>query len=438
MSPFLANSVNLKFSVWFGTFLCGISFLNVLVISIVDGGMDAALNKKGALISLNENDEENTESETQESLRTTLLSDQEGSMRSVTINSGDAAADIDDKKVSFSDVFNFSHAFWVLSISCVVVYGCILPFNNIASALLLQRDYFIENPSNCELINPYACQSDINTPNYNNGCPKSSCPGYPCYAPPLPLYSNIGGVIYDQANLTTLIDCTDSVFKDSTSCTYEYCYTLSNAEDTAAAVMSIPYTISACLCPLLGFLVDRFGKRAVIATAAPLVLVIVHSLLGFSTVKPAGPLVGQGLAYSFFAAVLWPSVPLVMEQKYIGLGYGIVTSIQNGGLALFPLIISLIVKNSNNNYIPNAEVFFITLAALGVLVGMYLNYYDYNNNNVFNSPGKKIDDNDNNDSSNINDENDERVKLYAARETKQIIQDNERNSKEIFTTQLLH
>lgn len=383
MSPFLANSVNLRFSVWFGTILCGISFVNVLIISIIDSGMDTVLNKKG-LISLNEddNDEENREDQGPESLRVNLLTDQEGSMRSVAINSSDGIPIVDDKEVTFSDVFNFSHAFWVLSISCVVVYGCILPFNNIASAVLLQRDYFIENPTNCELTNPYACQSDSNTPDYQNGCPTSNCPGYPCYAPPLPLYSNIGNIIYDQANLTTLIDCTDSVFKDYDSCTYEYCNTLSNAEDTAAAVMSIPYAISACLCPLLGFLVDRFGKRAVIATLAPLVLVIVHSLLGFSTIKPAGPLVGQGLAYSFFAAVLWPSVPLVMEQKFIGLGYGIVTSIQNAGLASFPLIISLIVKRSNNNYIPNAEIFFITLAALGVVVGinfilMTIIYYTY-------------------------------------------------------------
>jgi len=66
---------------------------------------------------------------------------------------------------------------------------------------------------------------------------------------------------------------------------------------------------------------------------------------------------------------------------------------------------------------------------------MYLNYYDYNNNNIFNSPGKKLEDNNNNDGNNINEE-DDAFKLYAARETKLLV--NERNSKEIFTTQLVH
>lgn len=128
-----------------------------------------------------------------------------------------------------------------------------------------------------------------------------------------------------------------------------------------------------------------------------------------------------------------------MEQKFIGLGYGIVTSIQNGGLAIFPLIISLIVKRSDNNYIPNAEIFFISLAALGTIVGMYLNYYDYNNDNVFNSPTKKIDSN-NDSNNNTYDDNDERIKLYAAKESKDLIvqERTSSTSKEIFTTQLLH
>jgi MFS family permease len=103
--------------------------------------------------------------------------------------------------------------------------------------------------------------------------------------------------------------------------------------------MSIPYIISAVLSPFLGAFVDKFGMRAIVATIAPATLIIVHAVLGYSVVDPIGPLVGQGLAYSAFAAVLWPSVPLVCEQKFIGLGYGIVTSVQNIGLAVFPVII---------------------------------------------------------------------------------------------------
>ena len=70
---------------------------------------------------------------------------------------------------------------------------------------------------------------------------------------------------------------------------------------------------------------------------------MVHSIIGYApTVDPVGPLVGQGLAYAGFAAVLWPSVPLVVEERLIGLGYGVVTSVQNLGLASFPQIVGAI------------------------------------------------------------------------------------------------
>jgi MFS-type transporter involved in bile tolerance (Atg22 family) len=52
--------------------------------------------------------------------------------------------------------------------------------------------------------------------------------------------------------------------------------------------MSIPYIISACLSPIMGICVDRYGMRAVIATIAPLLLVAVHSLLAASNVSPIG------------------------------------------------------------------------------------------------------------------------------------------------------
>ena len=86
--------------------------------------------------------------------------------------------------------------------------------------------------------------------------------------------------------------------------------------------------------------------------------------------------------------MLWPSIPLVIPAKFTGLGYGVVTAIQNGGLALFPIVIAYIYSDSNDHYIPNVEYFFVGLAVLGTLVGFYLNYYDYKNDSIFNSPNK--------------------------------------------------
>ena len=161
----------------------------------------------------------------------------------------------------------------------------------------------------------------------------------------------------------------------------------------ASFIMSIPYVISACLSPVLVGFVDRYGQRAVIATLAPLSLVVVHLLMAITDVSPIGPMVGQGIAYSAFAAVIWPSVPLVVEKRLTGLGYGVITAVQNAGLAGFPLVVATI-YSIDDEYIPKVEFFFVSLAVLGVVVGLYLNYYDWNHGGVFNNPTAKIGDED--------------------------------------------
>ena len=69
----------------------------------------------------------------------------------------------------------------------------------------------------------------------------------------------------------------------------------------------------------------------------------------FSQPWQYGPLVGQGLAYSIFAAALWPSVPYAVEEQYVGTAYGVMTAVQNTGLATFPLAVSALLTSCTNN-----------------------------------------------------------------------------------------
>lgn len=235
------------------------------------------------------------------------------------------------------------------------------------------------NPSDCMLTNQTQCQINGNVP--IKGCPSSSS----FYQPPLPTSVEFDGTYYNPLTAED-IDCSNDLWSDKGSCGYEFCKKLAAGQVQSGAVMSIPYVISACLSPILGGIVDKVGKRAIIATLAPMFLIIVHLMLGLTTINPIGPLVGQGLAYSGFAAVLWPSVPLVVEPQFIGLGYGVITSVQNAGLAFFPLIVAAI-YSTDELYIPNVEFFFVGLASIGFLVGIYLNIYDAKHGNIFNSAG---------------------------------------------------
>jgi MFS family permease len=141
--------------------------------------------------------------------------------------------------------------------------------------------------------------------------------------------------------------------------------------------MSIPYIISAVLSPPLGHFVDRYGYRAVIAAISPALIVGVHLILGVTDLSCIGPLVGQGLAYTGFVSVLWPAVPLVVEDSISGLAFGIITSVMNLSCAIVPLIVAAIYTNSGEKYIPNVEYLFTSFGAIGFFVGLYMNYYDY-------------------------------------------------------------
>eukprot|EP00039_Didymoeca_costata_P016515 m.297845 g.297845 ORF g.297845 m.297845 type:complete len:690 (-) comp16404_c0_seq4:67-2136(-) len=187
--------------------------------------------------------------------------------------------------------------------------------------------------------------------------------------------------------------CSDILYKE-----HDYCDWFQKAVLKAATVVSIPYIICGALSPFLGFYIDFFGQRAIMATLAPLALLGVHLSLALTHVPPIGPMAAQGVAYSVFAAALWPSVPYVVDEAYVGTAYGMITAIQNGGLALFPIIIGTILDPCNydpptvpkhimtveahsdcvkslDNYM-YSEFFFAGLAGVGALMGLWLNIDD--------------------------------------------------------------
>jgi MFS family permease len=400
LSPALTDSLGLVFACWFGALLCGASILCVLCTIPIDKAFDMKLEKlrKPLLENMEQvsdtslnpvsNDKHNTMISVDESReassdnplwKTASFTSHPHETSSVTMNDEPLSC-YQGWMVSIrqflKETISLPHIFWVLVILCVVVYGCVLPFNNIESSLLLERNYFKAPPNGCALTYTGKCQSDLNPPN-------SACPSSKWYQPPLPYDITLSdGTIYPGQVEYADVDCTEDVWADE--CTVEFCNRLSTGESQAAVIMSIPYIISAVMSPVLGFAIDKFGLRAVIASIAPMLIVIVHSLLGFTKVNPVGPLVGQGLAYTGFAAVLWPAVPLVIVEELTGLAFGIVTSALNLATAVIPLIVASIYMDSNEEYIPNVELLFVGLGAAGVVVGLYLNYYDIYHDHVLN------------------------------------------------------
>jgi MFS family permease len=92
--------------------------------------------------------------------------------------------------------------------------------------------------------------------------------------------------------------------------------------------------------PLFGFLLDRFGRNALMLAVGSallpvsfLVLGLVSSGTGLSTGMLAGLSTALlGVSFSFLPAVLWPTVVRYSPPEQLGTAYGIMTALQNAGL----------------------------------------------------------------------------------------------------------
>ena len=107
---------------------------------------------------------------------------------------------------------------------------------------------------------------------------------------------------------------------------------------TAPGITSIVITASMICAPFAGDLVDRIGKRATLMVVGSLMMIPAHLVMGITHWNPIPSMVVLGAAFVLVPAAMWPSVPLVVEEKRVGTAFGLMTAIQNLGLGLFPYI----------------------------------------------------------------------------------------------------
>ncbi|MPN63997.1 hypothetical protein SDC9_211766 [bioreactor metagenome] len=91
----------------------------------------------------------------------------------------------------------------------------------------------------------------------------------------------------------------------------------------------------------------------------------------FSKVVAYSAIVILGVSFSLVPAALWPSVPKLVENRYLGSAYSVVFWIQNIGLMLFPMLIGWSLAQTNkgvtNPLEYNYTVPMLIFASLGVL-----------------------------------------------------------------------
>jgi MFS family permease len=91
--------------------------------------------------------------------------------------------------------------------------------------------------------------------------------------------------------------------------------------------------------PLFGVLIDLKGKRASLMMLGSFLLIPVYLMLIYAPVHPLVPMIMMGVAFSLIPAAMWPSVALIVKEQHLGTAYGLMTMVQNIGLALFNYLI---------------------------------------------------------------------------------------------------
>lgn len=110
---------------------------------------------------------------------------------------------------------------------------------------------------------------------------------------------------------------------------------------------------AAGLTPVLGYALDRWGKGATMLMGGAILMIACH--LTFALVLPVYPeqwlafvaIIVLGISFSLVPASLWPSVPKIMEARYLGSAYSLIFWVQNIGLALFPILIGKVIMWAN-------------------------------------------------------------------------------------------
>ncbi len=104
--------------------------------------------------------------------------------------------------------------------------------------------------------------------------------------------------------------------------------------------LSSMLTLFAMICtPLFGFVVDKVGRRSLFMMGGALLLVPAYLMMAYTSVSLYVPMAMMGTAFSLIPAIMWPSVAYVVEETRLGTAYGLMTLVQNIGLAGFNLVI---------------------------------------------------------------------------------------------------
>jgi MFS family permease len=178
---------------------------------------------------------------------------------------------------------------------------------------------------------------------------------------------------------------------------------------SAAAYFSYFPIGAMVLTPFIGYFLDVKGKGASMMLYGAILLTISHLIFAFVPAEifnvPIAimTIVILGTAFSLVPASMWPSLPKIVEERYLGSAYGSIFWIQNIGLLAVPVLIGWSLSASNpgvseqitagvvgakyNYTVP--ELIFASFGVLAIILSLVLRAVDRKHGYGLEIPNKK-------------------------------------------------
>ncbi|MDO9511465.1 MAG: MFS transporter [Bacteroidales bacterium] len=122
---------------------------------------------------------------------------------------------------------------------------------------------------------------------------------------------------------------------------------------TASAFVSYFPIGAMVLTPFIGYYLDLKGKGATMMIYGAVLLTVSHLIFAlvpaemFNKAFAIATIVILGVAFSLVPASMWPSIPKIVEERYLGSAFGSIFWIQNIGLLAVPVLIGWALSASN-------------------------------------------------------------------------------------------
>lgn len=178
---------------------------------------------------------------------------------------------------------------------------------------------------------------------------------------------------------------------------------------SAAAYFSYFPIGAMVLTPFIGYFLDVKGKGASMMLYGAILLTVSHLIFAlvpaeiFNVPIAIITIVILGTAFSLVPASMWPSLPKIVEDRYLGSAYGSIFWIQNIGLLAVPVLIGWSLSASNpgvseqiaagvtgvkyNYTVP--ELIFAGFGVLAIILSLVLRTVDRKNGYGLEIPNKK-------------------------------------------------